>query len=179
MQGLRLTTNREGLRLDDPRTDPLWAQAHVLRIPVCVLTTPDRLPEVRAMAARFPDVPVALDHVGGIGAGSGLPPAVTEALLDLADLPNVYLKVSTVNFAPLRRAGDEGLDLWRRIVARYGARRLLWGSNYPVSQEGSYADMVDLGSRALPFLSDADREWVMAGTAVSLWPRLKGAEPSP
>lgn len=174
MHGLRLTTNREGARLDDPRTEPLWERAGALGIPVCVLTTPDHLAAVRTMAGRFATVPVALDHVGGIGAGTNQPAAVVATLLELAALPNVYLKVSTVNLAPLEAAGDEALDLWRQIVARYGARRLLWGSNYPVSQEGSYADMVALGRRALPFLSAAERESFLAGTAVHLWPQLAG-----
>ena len=55
-----------------------------------------------------------------------------------------------------------------------GAGRLLWGSNYPVSQEGSYADMAELGRRALPFLSATERDAFLAGTALSLWPRLQG-----
>lgn len=172
MQGVRLTTNREGVRLDDSRSDPLWDQVRTLRIPVCVLTSPSHFGEVRTMAARFPEVPVALDHAGGIGSGSGQSRAAIEALLDLASLPNVYVKVSTVNFAPLRAEGDAGLELWRQIVAGFGARRLLWGSNYPVSQEGSYADMVDLGRQALPFLSESERDAMLAGTALSLWPRL-------
>ena len=174
MQGLRLTTNREGVQLDDPRSAPLWEQVQALGIPVCVLTTPAHLPAVRTMAARFPGVPVALDHVGGVGAGAGRPAAVLESLLDLAALPNVYLKVSTVNLAPLAAAGEAGQELWRRIVGRYGAQRLLWGSNYPVSQEGSYADMVALGRQSLPFLSATERDWFLGETALALWPRLRG-----
>jgi predicted TIM-barrel fold metal-dependent hydrolase len=114
---------------------------------------------------------VLLDHVGGIGAGTGQPAEVLDTLLSLAAY-NAYLKVSTVNLAPLEAAGDAALNLWRQIVARYSARRLLWGSNYPVSQEGSYADMAALGRRALPFLSDDEREWFLGGTATFLWPQL-------
>jgi len=171
MQGLRLTTNQEGAVLDDPRAFPLWEQAQTLGIPINVLTSTAHWGAVRAMASRFPGVRVALDHTGGMGAGKT--DAVVEPLLALADLPNLYVKVSTVNFAPLAALGEAGLDRWRRIVSRFGAERLIWGSNYPVSQEGSYADMVELGQRALPFLSDGERDALMGGTAQSLYPGLR------
>jgi L-fuconolactonase len=169
--GLRFTTHTAGSRFDDPRANPLWDRVTALGIPVCVLTTPSHFEEVRAMAMRFPAAPIALDHAGGIGAGES--EAAVEALANLAELPNLYLKVSTVNFAPLSALGEPGLDGWRRIVARFGPERLMWGSNYPVSQEGSYADMVDLGRQSLPFLSEGDRQWLLAGTAQSLWPQLR------
>ena len=172
MHGLRLTTNREGAQLDDSRSYPLWEQAATLGIPVCLLTSPAYLAEIHALATRFPTVAVALDHVAGIGAGVGQPPEVLESLSKLASLPNVYLKVSTVNLAPLHAAGADGLSLWQWIVERFGPGRTMWGSNYPVSQEGSYADMATLGRTALPFLSDSDRDSFLGGTAAELWPQL-------
>jgi len=172
MQGLRLTTSREGSRLDDPRSFPVWERAGELGIPICLLTSPEHWPGVRTMAERFPRVPVLLDHTGGMGAGQD--DAVVEELIGLASLANVQLKVSTVNFAPLFAQGDAVQSRWRRIADAYGAERLLWGSNYPVSQEGSYADMVRLGERALPFLSGAQREAMLGGNAARYWPAPSG-----
>lgn len=169
MQGLRLTTSQEGSRLDDPRAYPVWERAGELGIPICVLTAPEHWPAARAMATRFSRVPVLLDHAGGMGAGQD--DAVVDELVALAALPNVQLKVSTVNFAPLAALGEAGLARWRRIASAFGAERLLWGSNYPVSQEGSYAEMARLGERALPFLSDAEREAMLGGNALHFWPR--------
>ncbi|MHB8574249.1 MAG: amidohydrolase family protein [Dehalococcoidia bacterium] len=172
MQGLRLTTSQEGSRLDDPRAYPVWERARELGIPVCVLTSPEHWLAARVMASRFSGVPVLLDHAGGMGAGES--DALVDELIGLADLPNVRLKVSTVNFAPLAALGEVGLSRWRRIVAAYGAERLLWGSNYPVSQEGSYADMARLGERALPFLNDTEREAMLGGNALHFWPAPNG-----
>jgi L-fuconolactonase len=167
MRGLRLTTTRrESIRLDDPRAYPLWECAGALRIPVCLLTAPSHWDDVSALASRFPAVTIALDHAGGIeGAQSAV---AVDALLRLARHPNTCLKLSTVNLA----MSAPQLDAWQRIVAAFGPQRLMWGSNYPVSQEGTYADMVGLGRRALPFLSESDRHWFLTGTATSLWPPL-------
>lgn len=179
VQGLRLFADAEAAWLDDPHTYPLWERAGVLGIPVCIQFggRPERLPKLRAMVARFPGVPVVLDHMAGLlgPRHSDIVLFLLQELLDLADLPNVFLKVSTVNLAPLSTLGEEGFDVFRRVLDRYGSQRLMWGSNYPVSQQGSYADMVDLGRSALPFLSDNDRRWLLADTALSLWPSLKGS----
>lgn len=167
MGGLRLTTTRrESTRLDDPRSYPLWECAASLRIPVCLLTAPAHWEEVSTLANLFPSVAIALDHAGGIQRAQSA--AEVEALLRLARHPNIYLKLSTVNLAP----AASHPDAWRRVATEFGPHRLMWGSNFPVSQEGTYAAMVDLGHRALPFLSESDRHWFLAATAISLWPWL-------
>jgi len=61
-------------------------------------------------------------------------------------------------------------DGWRQVVAACGGARLLWGSNYHLLQDGSYADTVDLGRTAVPFLSQEEREQMLGGTALGLWP---------
>jgi L-fuconolactonase len=172
MQGLRLTTSREESRLDDPRAAPVWEQAGELGIPICVLTAPAHWPAVATMARRFAGVPVLLDHAGGLGAGAS--DAVVDDLLALAALPNLQLKVSTVNFAPLAVMGEAGQARWRRVVGAFGAERLLWGSNYPVSQEGSYAAMVQLAEQALAFLRAGEREALLGGNALQFWPEPPG-----
>ena len=172
MRGLRL--NSSAFPLDDPRAQPLWERVDALGIPVCVLTKVEHLEQVRARAQRFPNVRIALDHLGGWGGYSGSVGAAVRALLDLVALPNLYLKVSTVNFAPVAAGDSDALEALRQLVDGFGARRMIWGSNYPVSQEGTYADMVRMGRDALPFLSDEDRRWMLGETAVSLWPALKG-----
>lgn len=170
VQGLRLTTRRYNLRIDDPRSFPLWERAANLRIPIGILTSPEHLHAIGAMAARFPSIAIALDHAAGIeGAAND---ADADALIDVAVQPNIYVKLTTVNLAPLPALGPAALARWRRIVAAFGAQRLMWGSNYPVSQEGTYANMVKLGQNAPLFESDEERRWYMSGTALQVWPSL-------
>lgn len=170
MQGLRLTTNSDSARLDDPGADALWREAATLAIPICVLTTPDHWGEVQVQAERFSSVPILLDHVGGSGGAES--EEQIRALVALASLTNLSLKISTVNLAPQAARDEAGLQRWRRIVTAFGAERLLWGSNYPVSQEGSYADMVNLGRTSLPFLSVGERDQMLAGNALRFWTGL-------
>ena len=75
-----------------------------------------------------------------------------------------------------------GLDAQQRFARaldkHFGARRLLWGSDFPHTQGSAadpYKELVDLAREALAFLSPADREQLLAGTARSLFPALARA----
>ena len=50
---------------------------------------------------------------------------------------------------------------------------MAWGSNYPASQ-GTLKDMVDLANDCLAGVSQADRDWIMGGTALKLYRALAG-----
>jgi len=58
-----------------------------------------------------------------------------------------------------------------RLVAEFGASRIAWGSNFPAS-ERSLPELVALGTVTLRFLPEADREWIFARTATTLYPAL-------
>jgi len=58
----------------------------------------------------------------------------------------------------------------QQLVEAYGARRLMWGSDFPfVVHECGYTDAArTLG--ALGVLTDEQHEWIMGGTLASLFP---------
>ena len=58
----------------------------------------------------------------------------------------------------------------QQLVEAYGARRLMWGSDFPfVVHECGYTDAAGtLG--ALGVLTDEQHEWIMGGTLASLFP---------
>jgi len=121
---------------------------------------------------RFPTTPVALDHCGFPDLRGGPPYARASALLDLASFPNLRLKVTThvLRLAEKDAAGPAPfVDL---LAARFGASRLLWGSDYSQTHDRSYADMVALARRASANLSEADQVRFLGGTALELWPEL-------
>ncbi|MCH7552804.1 MAG: amidohydrolase family protein, partial [Chloroflexi bacterium] len=88
--------------------------------------------------------------------------------------PNVYLKYSAQNLKTLEPAG-ESEPLLRALVQRFGARRIMWGSNFPATYDRSYGELVDQGRASVAFLPEADQRWVLGETALSLWPELRPA----
>jgi predicted TIM-barrel fold metal-dependent hydrolase len=104
-------------------------------------------------------VPVVLDHVASVEVAE--PDA--DLLLALVDRPEVYVKVTTLNFA---RVDPAPLVEW--LVTHFGADRVLWGSDVTQTR-GAYADMVATARRAVAGLSEPDAERVLGGTAATLY----------
>jgi predicted TIM-barrel fold metal-dependent hydrolase len=62
-------------------------------------------------------------------------------------------------------------DLIERVYNAFGADRLMWASDCPfqVQDEHTYAASVELIRDHLDFLSDADKEQILRGTAESFF----------
>ncbi|MFD3747653.1 amidohydrolase family protein [Nocardia sp. NPDC058633] len=121
-----------------------------------------QLPEVTALAERFPEVPIVLDHLGTpagifgpVGKNTGHTAGQREALFerwredltDLAAQPNVVAKLSGLMMpvlghpVPPRGTPTPVPTLLARVGpllahawAVFGADRLIWGSNFPVDK---------------------------------------------
>jgi L-fuconolactonase len=106
----------------------------------------------------------------------GLPPyGVLEPLFSFADNPNVYLKTAINNIAAAREAGGTPEQLYGDLVRRFGAKRIMWSSNYPAHPKfGSVKSRLEESKRALAFLGEEDRAWILGGTALSFYPALRG-----
>ncbi len=172
MRGLRLFTITDGggVRVDDPRTFPVWERAAALGIPICIMTLAEQIPRVRAMLERFPNVTVALDHLAVPHLSAGPPYSSVEPLFELARYPNLYLKFSSVSLYAAQRGKGTTKELFKRLVERFGARRLMWGSNFPATNDRSLKDQYDLARNELAFLPDEDQRWIFGETALTLWP---------
>lgn len=174
MRGLRVVTWTEPpTLLDDARIIPLWQRAADLGIPVCVLTTFDQVPRLRRVLERFPQLRVAIDHLGLPSLSSGPAQSMAGALFELSRFPNLYGKFSSWTIESLARNGEKACtDFFRRLIDAFGPKRLMWGSNFPASNERSYRGFVELAQERLGFLSADERRWLFSDTALSLWPTL-------
>jgi predicted TIM-barrel fold metal-dependent hydrolase len=175
IRGLRVVTWTEPpTLLDDPRIIPLWRRAADLRIPVCVLTTFDQVPRLRPVLERFPDLRLALDHLGLPSLSRGPAHSMAGPLFELARFPNFYGKFSSWTIESLAKNGDKACtDFFRRLIDGFGPERLMWGSNFPASNELTYRGFADLAQERLGFLSADERRWLFSDTALSLWPMLR------
>jgi predicted TIM-barrel fold metal-dependent hydrolase len=174
VRGLRLfpAAERDPPWLDDPRTFPLWERAGALDVPVCICLRYRQLARLRPVIERHPQVRAVLDHLGGPRLEKGPPYENAATLFDLAKLPNLFLKFSTVNLYAAARGKSTPKEFFGRLLDAFGARRIMWGSNFPNTYDRGLKEQLALALDELSFLPEADRYWLFADSARSLWPTL-------
>ena len=175
VRGLRVftLTQPERFMLDDPATFPLWERAAALKIPVCVCTRFRQVARLSAVLERFPELKVALDHVGGPRIDEGPPYSGAQPLFELARYPNLYLKFSSVTMYAAARGKSTSRDFFGRLLEKFGAARMMWGSNFPATHDRSLKEQLQLAQEQLAFVPAQERDWIFGETALGLWPMLR------
>jgi len=177
VRGVRLMNDRAHniVSIDDPRTFPLWERIAALDIPVCIASLIDDVSRLSVPLGRFPDVRVAIDHIWGLKVDAGPTFNRIKPVLELAHHPNLYVKIAPNNSFAVREAKATPRDFYGLLVERFGAKRLMWGTNYPAHRDayGSLKERMELGMQDLSFLDAQERRFVFGETALSLWPGLR------
>jgi predicted TIM-barrel fold metal-dependent hydrolase len=171
--------------LDSPQALELWAAAETLGLPVSVILYRRNNEAGRAalagLARRFTGMPIVLDHCAlphpstpemKFAASEGIhyridpPPGfgIDEAIGAFADLPHVYLKVTDINFDRLEEAGSDSAEFVRALADRFGATRLVWGSDVGQSP-APYAEKVARLNAAARLLSPEEGAAFFGGNA--------------
>ena len=159
--------------VDDPRSFPAWECASQLGIPVCMQMTVKAIPQLIRMLERFPTVKVILDHMAKPSLSDGPPYVGAADVFRLADYKNLFLKVSPHTVAEAQNGEATHATFFPLLVSKFGASRIAWGSNYPASK-GTLPELLKASQAALSVLSVEDRDWIFAGTALTLYPALNG-----
>ncbi len=163
-----------------PGADPLavWRAAERAGLAVSCVGSSAKFatPEFESLARALPSLPIVLEHLGGTSRPdeSEEERALRRRVFELAALPNIYLKVPGLGELVPRRPvlPASGLAVEARpavlmdALARFGAERLLWGSDFPVvsSREG-YGNSLAWSASALAHLSAAEQAQIFGGTA--------------
>lgn len=176
LKGLRVFTGGstkefDPSELDDPRAYAAWELLGELGLTMCIQTGPVGLAAVTALAKRFPNVPIILDHLGRPDVTDGAPYANAQSLFDLAPIESIYLKLTPRIMGDSKKGEATPETLFPKLVEVFGAQRMAWGSNYPTSP-GTLAEIKATAEDRLACLTDADREWIFAKTAQKLYPSL-------
>jgi L-fuconolactonase len=148
-----------------------------------VPVTAEQTQAVLALARAVPELRIVVDHLGRppVEVGGWQPWAAQ--LRDLSGCPNVAVKLSV---------GLDVLTAWPEwspaelrpyvgwVAECFGPQRLMLASNWPVvTLRASYAQAwSDLESAVADLFAGADRQRVLAGTAVE-WYGLTALEPNP
>jgi L-fuconolactonase len=120
---------------------------------------------------QFPKVRVILDHLARPQLVDGPPYAADRDLFAFADNPNVFLKVTPLNYMPANWGKATPESFFGKLVAEFGAERIAWGSNFPATA-GTLKDNLAQARKALASLSAADQQWIFGRTAETLYPSL-------
>lgn len=178
MLGVRLTFHRDVDRaqIDNGVADWFWTAAERQGVPVMV-HAPERLAQVGDIARRHPGLVIMVDHMGfARETMDGAAVAGAGRILELADLPNVYVKVSAAPCFSSQTYPFRNLhDPLRRIIDGFGVERCFWGTDYSrLPAHCTYRQAVTMFTEELG-LSNSDIEWVMGKSIAKVlgWPVVK------
>ena len=140
-------------------------------------------PQVEALCRAFPQLRIIINHLGG---AQGLTPTADWELSirRLADVcPNLYMKFSS--FYDMYQVGDGNspwiapLDLaaykphFDVLMSAFGPDRLIWGSNWPVSNlGGGFSEQIRIAEAYLAEFGQEVRDKVMFRNAMKFYRRL-------
>jgi L-fuconolactonase len=136
-------------------------------LPFDLILRPEHLPAAVAAARAHQSLRFVLDHLGKPPIASGELESWAAGLRGLAAEPNVSCKLSGVHTiaAPGARYADLAPFLEVALDA-FGADRLLFGSDWPVSTSAAaYGHVVETAERACRGLSGSERDAMLGGTA--------------
>lgn len=176
LAGLRIftggsTKDFDPSELDNPKSFLAWEKLAELGLPMCIQTGPIGLPQVALLARKFPKVNIILDHLGRPDVLDGAPYANASSLFALADIPNIYLKLTPRIFDDVKKGKASAETFFPRVFEAFGAKRMAWGSNFPTSP-GTLSEILATARAGLACLSEDDQAWIFGKTALQLYPAL-------
>ncbi len=159
----------QGLRLDGDAISPgqekhaIWNKAAQLGI---VISVSGRLDSLSEIAGLFPNLRLHVEH-------TGTPSVNGDLLLNLARFRNVFVKFTVRGLKGISKQQYPHQDahlFLKRVYEEFGARRIMWGSNYPpvLEDEGYEKTLLFLG-KEVPWLSAEEKEWILGRTALEMW----------
>jgi L-fuconolactonase len=155
----------------DPKTYPFWEHAAAKNLPVCMQMKQEGIPLLRQIMDRFPKVTTILDHLSRAPFADGPPYSGASEFLELAKYKQVYLKITPVNVTPKSWGKGTPESFFGKLIDRFGASRIAWGSNFPNSV-GTLSEILGEARKAFSFAKQSDQDWIFGKTALALYPVL-------
>jgi predicted TIM-barrel fold metal-dependent hydrolase len=169
--GVRLSpsANVDGDWIKGPLMPPLWKRCAQLKVPMTVLAPVTRMPDIQPLIETNPGLTVVIDHQADSPLNE---PEKLKLLLALERYPRVFVKISHMwSLSKDEYPYPDALVQVKRLCDTFGARRLMWGTDWPVSlKQLPYAKAVELFRDHIGFLTPADREWILYKTVQQVWP---------
>lgn len=167
------TMQQAWLAIDDQATMPAWTCAADLGLPVVVNVhcTAAGLQQMTNILQKFPSVKLLVDHVGRPPTEDGPPYAAATDFFRMSRFDNFHLKLTPTGLKNTVKGKATEASFLEKLVAEFGASRIMWGSNYPATS-GTLADLLARTTASLAHLSRDDQEWILGKTALAVYPAL-------
>ncbi|MEZ5925486.1 MAG: amidohydrolase family protein [Hyphomicrobiaceae bacterium] len=128
---------------------------------------PDQVQSALTLVDACPQVSFVLQHAGMLEDDSDAGQSHwRRQMLALAERPNVYAKLSA--FGTFIHRNDPAHIAWMisETVAIFGARRCLYGSNFPIEKLWtSYGALIGAFREGASYLPESEQDAIFAGTA--------------
>ena len=147
---------------------PLWRRCQELKASMNILTVTGRLPDIAALAEKFPDLTVVIDHMADCPADR---PDELRKLLALARYPQVFVKVShTWSVSKMPYPYPDAQQQVQRLYDAFGPQRLMWGTDWPIVEAHcGYAKALAMVRDEMKFLTEEDKSWMLSRTIQRVW----------
>lgn len=148
--------------------DGFWSALATCGLRVNIHAGSTLLPDVATVAARYPHVRIAVDHMGRPSPthlGGSFP-----ELLALSEFSNVYVKVSALPYFSQEGAPHwDTLPLVRILLEEFGADRLMWGSDFAVATIREAYSVTFGPLLETDTISHEERTMILEGTAQTFY----------
>jgi L-fuconolactonase len=128
-----------------------------------------RMPDLVPLIEANPELTVVIDHMADCPLDR---PDLLKLLLNLARYPKVFVKITDLwVLSKQPYPFTDAQEQVKRLLAEFGAKRLMWATNWPVSlQQLDYSRIVNLYRDHFTFVSPAEHKEILSGTAQRVWP---------
>lgn len=155
----------------DYLVDPAWQRGFALLgkygLVSCMDSMPENYAKVRALAEKYPDIVISLDHAGFPRRRD---PEYFEfwsrELRNLAEAPNVVIKISGLGMGDPRWTVDSWRPWVMTCIEAFGVERSFFGTNWPVDRLfSSYPDVVNAYATLISDFSHDEQEAMFSKNA--------------
>jgi L-fuconolactonase len=170
-RGVRLSpaSDPSGDWISGPLMPPLWSRCESLKIPITLLTSISRIPEIQKLVDKFPNLTVVIDHMADCPIDH---PAEIEKLVALVRYPRVFVKIShTWSLSKENYPWLDSQRLVRRLYDTFGPQRLMWATDWPIANDrATYGQRLTVVQDDMSFLNADDKSWILSKTIERVWP---------
>ena len=155
------------------QNEAMWAAIAALDVVIQFHLRAEQADQVAVIAQRYPHLRLIIDHMGYPQVNE--PVAAFQPILDLARFDNIHFKLSDVagrSQQPFPYADVH--PFIQLLLNAFGSARTMWGTGYPGHHRVKHnwptlADELRLIREGLPFLTAADKDRILGGTAAKIW----------